>query len=107
MWFMNHVARPIVALILRSPLHWLLSGRVMLITFSGRRSGRVITVPVQYIEQDGKIRVRVGAPARKQWWRNFEAGRPAMLLVRRDKISATGRVTGDRDKVGVSFTPDA
>ena len=104
---MNHVARPIVALILRSPLHRLLSGRVMVVTYNGRRSGRQIAVPVQYIEQGGEIGVRVGAPDRKQWWRNFETGRPATLLIRGEEISATGRVTGKDHEVGVSFTPDA
>jgi hypothetical protein len=107
MWFMNHVARPIVALVLRSPLHWLLSRRVMLVTYNGRRSGREIAVPVQYIEQGDEIGVRVGAPDRKQWWRNFENGGPATLLVRGQEISATGRVTRHADEVGVSFTSGA
>jgi hypothetical protein len=107
MWFMNHVARPIVALILRSPLHRLLSGRVMLVIYRGRRSGREIAVPVRYIEQGGEIGIRVGAPDRKQWWRNFETARPATLVVRGEEISATGRVTDGGDEVGVSFTPDA
>ena len=107
MWFMNHVARPVVILILRSRLHRLLSGSVMLITYAGRRSGRTVAVPVQYREADGEIRVRVGAPDRKQWWHNFEAARPATLLVRGKTINATGGVVVVGSDVSVFFTPTA
>ena len=64
----------------------------MVVTYSGRRSGRTIEVPVQYRESEGAILVRVGAPARKQWWRNFEPARPASLLVRGREVEATGSV---------------
>jgi hypothetical protein len=107
MWFLNHVARPIVTLILRSRFHRLLSARVMVITYTGRRSGRTVAVPVQYWESDDRIRVRVGAPDRKQWWRNFETARRAILLVRGTTIDATGRVVRDNGDVSVCFTPTA
>ena len=104
---MNHVARPIVTVILRSRLHRLLSGRVMLVTYTGRRSGRTVAVPVQYREGDGEIRVRVGAPDRKQWWHNFESARPVTLLVRGETIDATGRVVRVDGDVSVVFAPTA
>jgi hypothetical protein len=42
-----------VGLLLRSPLHGLVSGRIMLLTVTGRRSGRLFTVPVSYLCHGG------------------------------------------------------
>ncbi|HEV2742068.1 MAG TPA: nitroreductase/quinone reductase family protein [Rubrobacter sp.] len=42
-----------VGLLLRSPLHGLAGGRIMLLTVTGRRSGRSLTVPVSYLRHEG------------------------------------------------------
>jgi hypothetical protein len=42
-------------LLLRSPLHGLVSGRIMLLTVTGRRSGRSFTVPVSYLRYGENI----------------------------------------------------
>ncbi len=42
-----------VGLLLRSPLHGLVSGRIMLLTVTGRRSGRPFTVPVSHLRHGG------------------------------------------------------
>ena len=47
MWLMNHLVNPIVRLILRSPLHRLVSGSILLITYQGRKSGKTYTLRVQ------------------------------------------------------------
>ena len=41
--------------LLRSPLHGLVSGRIVLLAFTGRRSGRRFTVPVSYLRYGGDI----------------------------------------------------
>lgn len=52
----------------------------MLITVTGRRSGRVYTIPVGY-QQDGSVITVLASEARtKQWWRNFET--PAAVTLR-------------------------
>ena len=38
-----------VGIVLGSPLHGILSGKVMLLGVTGRRSGRTYTVPVSYL----------------------------------------------------------
>src|SRR5579884_1140426 len=43
---------PVVAALLRSPLHGLLSRQVFLLTVTGRRSGRRFTLPLGYV-RDG------------------------------------------------------
>lgn len=67
----NRTVNPVVRLLLRSPAHRALSGRLALITVTGRRSGRRFTFPVGYRELDGRIEIAVGWPERKRWWRNL------------------------------------
>jgi hypothetical protein len=76
MWFMNHLVNPIVRLILRSPVHRLLSGSIALITYRGRKSGKTYTLQAQYVQADGLIYILPGAPEQKTWWRNLRGGAP-------------------------------
>jgi len=43
--------------LLRSPLHRLASGSLLLITYHGRSSGRCFTIPVMYAERDGTLTI--------------------------------------------------
>jgi hypothetical protein len=40
---------------LRSPLHGLMSGRTLLLTYTGRRSGRRLTLPANYLWNGGAL----------------------------------------------------
>jgi F420H(2)-dependent quinone reductase len=82
------VGNPIVTAILRSPLHQLLSRRVVLISVVGRRTGRRYTLPVGYVSQDGTLDVLVANRDLKVWWRNLEGGAPVELLLRGRMIPA-------------------
>ncbi len=62
---------PLILWILRSPLHFLLSTRLMLITVVGRRSGKRYTIPVGYQRSNGEILVLISQARNKQWWRNY------------------------------------
>jgi len=103
---MNRVVGPVIRALLRSPLHGLLSGGLLVVTYEGRRSGRRVAVPVQYRTDGADVVVTVGGPEKKTWWRNFAAGHPATLLLRREEVAVTGRVeTGDDGTVRVVFSP--
>ena len=56
-----------------SPLHWLASRRVALISYTGRRSGRRFTIPVGYEIAGLQVTITVGSPERKVWWRSLTA----------------------------------
>jgi hypothetical protein len=73
---------PLVSMILRSPVHWLLSAGLMLITVTGRKSGRAYTIPVGYIDQEDAIVILVSEPQTKKWWRNYLAPAPIGLRIR-------------------------
>ena len=59
------VVNPVVRTLLRSPAHRLLSGSLLLLDDTGRRSGRRYVLPVAYAGDD--LVVVVGQPATKSW----------------------------------------
>ena len=63
----NKVAR----LILNSPVHRVLSKRLMLIRFVGRKSGRTYTTPIAYVEDGNQLLIAAGGP-----WRENLRSRP-------------------------------
>jgi len=84
----NAVVRPV----LRSRFHWLLSRKLMLITVRGRRTGRLHTFPVGYVQERDVLHVLVGDYETKTWWRNLEAPAPVELSLRRRTVQATGEL---------------
>jgi F420H(2)-dependent quinone reductase len=71
---LNHTVNPVLRALLRSPVHGLASGKIALITYTGRRSGREYTIPAFYRDRGDEITVAVGWPDRKVWWRNLTGG---------------------------------
>jgi deazaflavin-dependent oxidoreductase (nitroreductase family) len=69
---------PLVSALLRSPLHSLLATKFMLVSVTGRKTGRTYTTPVNYVRQGDTLTVisRRG----RTWWRNLSE--PAPVLVR-------------------------
>jgi hypothetical protein len=73
---------PVVAAVLGSRAHWLLSRGLALITVTGRRSGRHYTIPVGYLETSDAVIVLVNDAPSKTWWRNYLGGGPIEVLLR-------------------------
>ncbi len=92
---------PLVRGLLRSPAHGLLSARVLLISSTGRRSGRSFTLPVQYVREGDEVVVTVGWPEKKTWWRNFTGEpRPVTLRLAGRDVGGTARAV-EREDGGV------
>jgi len=60
-----------VRLVLTSPLHSTLDGRLILITYTGKKSGKKHSLPVQYAESHNELIVVAGYHQHKKWWRNL------------------------------------
>ncbi len=73
---------PVVATVLGSRAHWLLSRGLTLITVTGRRSGRQYTIPVGYLESSDGMIVLVNDAPSKTWWRNYLDGGPIEVSLR-------------------------
>ncbi len=80
---------PVMAALLRSPLHGLLSRQVFLLTVTGRRSGRRFTLPLGYVPDGAALLVVSQHADQKRWWRNLRGGAPVALHLR--GCWATGR----------------
>jgi deazaflavin-dependent oxidoreductase (nitroreductase family) len=78
--FLFVIINPIMRFLLRSPLHGLWSGSLMLITFTGRKSGRQFTTPVRYVRDDDKVYAFTAKE--NQWWRNLRGGADVVLRTR-------------------------
>lgn len=76
-----------IAAVLRSPLHPLLSGQIMLITYTGRKSGAIFTTPVNYVPDEDVLWI-VSARDRT-WWRNARGGLAVSLHLRGRDVPAT------------------
>lgn len=60
----------------------------MLVSVKGRRSGRLVSTPVNYV-RDGTSLWTVSLPER-QWWRNLRGGAPVTLRLKGRDVAARG-----------------
>lgn len=86
---------------LRSSPRWarLINRYVTVISFTGRRSGRLISTPVGYRRRGDVVTLGVQFADRKTWWRNFLGeGHPMTLQL--DGTERTGHAVARRDEAG-------
>ena len=98
-WLMNRLVNPMLRILLRSPLHGLLSDSILLLTYHGKKSGQEYTLPVQYARIGQAFYIVPGFPERKVWWRNLTGGAPVDFWVRGEKLTAQAQVvSGKQDE---------
>lgn len=85
----------VVAAVLRSPAHRLLSGRFLLLTYDGRRTGRHYTLPVRYAPHGRHLVVVPARDPTKQWWRNLRKRAPIETVLRGSVRHGHGEVLGE------------
>ncbi len=78
MWY-----NPIMTWLLRSPLHSFMSKNTMLITYTGRKSGKTFTTPVNYLVMapGGVLAYYTTSQSTRTWWRNLRQGAPVKIRV--------------------------
>ncbi|HEU5100879.1 MAG TPA: hypothetical protein VFU22_17740 [Roseiflexaceae bacterium] len=87
---------PLMLALLRSPLHGLLSGMLMLLSYKGRKSGKVYTIPIGYFVWDeGELMAFTSA----RWWTNLRDGAPVTLLLKQQQLQAVPTVIHEREAV--------
>lgn len=87
------VVNPIVRSVLRSPLHKAVSGRLVLLIFHGRKSGKHYSIPVGYAQADERT-LLVGTEGR--WWKNFRDGARVEVRLRGERFTGTSDVISDK-----------
>lgn len=84
------ISNPIIAAMLRSPLHGLLSRSTMLVTVTGMKSGKAYTTPVNYVRQGNTLYTL--SSRQRSWWRNLRGGAGVTLVLQGKEIRGTGTV---------------
>ena len=79
-------SNPAIAAVLRSPLHRLASGTLLLLTYVGAKTGIRRTLPLSYVDVGGRLYLCTRSSA---WWRNLRHGRPVELRLRGRDVAAT------------------
>ncbi|WP_267639814.1 nitroreductase/quinone reductase family protein [Haloarchaeobius amylolyticus] len=93
----EYLVNPLLKLLLRSPLHGLLSDTLLLLTFTGRKSGTQYTTPVAYEELNGDLYVT--SQTDRVWWKNLRGGAPVTVRLRGERRDATATVIEDDEAV--------
>ncbi len=75
---------------LRSPLHFVVSSSILLITFRGRRTQREFTTPVRYLREGDVIRIFSSPSA--NWWRNLRGGVDVSITMKGRTLNAQAAV---------------
>jgi deazaflavin-dependent oxidoreductase (nitroreductase family) len=99
MWFMNKLVNPLMRLILRSPLHGMMSAALLLLTYKGRRSGKEYTLPVQYAQEKNTLYIMPGGARNKTWWRNLRGGAAVRVTLRGKQEKGKGLVLEAADGI--------
>lgn len=82
---------------LRTPgLQSWLGRSVAMVTFTGRRSGRTITIPVSYTRRGNTVMVLTKTV--RHWWRNFAQEPAVRLRLRGQEHTGTARAIDDTEE---------
>lgn len=90
------VINPIMAALLCSPLHRVLSNSLMLLSFQGRKTGKRYRIPVGYVEQGNQLFLF----SHSAWAKNFRGGAPVSLQFR--GVARQGRATLTEDPATIA-----
>ena len=96
---LGYVIGPVMRALLRSPLHGLVSGQLMLLMFSGRRSGKRYEVVVGRHELSGVLVV----PSASRWRFNLRGGAPVEVMLGGIRRAGRAELVEDPDEVALVY----
>ncbi|UCD99525.1 MAG: nitroreductase family deazaflavin-dependent oxidoreductase [Chloroflexota bacterium] len=93
--FIFRLLNPVMKSVLKSPLHSLVSGQIMIITFNGRKSSKSYSTPVSYCQENETVYCFTHAG----WWKNLVGSAKVRLLIRgQEHIGTAIPIREDREK---------
>jgi len=92
MWY-----NPMMIWLLKSPLHGMISRGVMLVTVTGCKSGRTISIPTNYL-RDGNT-LCVISWRERTWWKNLRGGANVWVLLSGHSMEGRGQVIEEEKAV--------
>ncbi len=91
------VTNVIVRFLLHSPLHFLLSNTMMLLTYTGRKSGKHYTNPLPYMREGDMVTVFT----QRTWWKNVRACPKVAVEIKRHRMDGRAEAISD-DKAAIA-----
>jgi hypothetical protein len=91
----------VMAWILKSPLHGVLSASTLLIQYAGRKTGKVYTLPVNYLRQGDSL--LIFSQQSRTWWHNLRGGCLVRLWLKGVEIIAEAEAFEDMPSVKQSL----
>ncbi len=88
-----------VSTILRSSWHGMMSPRLLLITFTGRKSGKEFTTPIRYVQEGETLRMKI--LVEYLWWKNLVGEAKVRVLLRGQMRTGTAVVLPEEGGVVV------
>ena len=89
------------ARLLRSPFYRLMGAGTLLITVTGRKTGRPVTLPVNFQEIDGVLWVT--SRRSRVWWRNLQACPDVMVWLAGRQRTGQGELVLDQQAVAAGL----
>ncbi len=94
------LANPLLRALLRSPLHRMVDKNLMLLTVTGRKTGRMYTVPVgRHESTDGSFVLSAGG----QWRHNLRGGADVRVTLDGRERAAHAVLEEDPDRAAEAF----
>ncbi len=87
------IINPIVKALLRSPLHGVMSGNTLIIEFTGRKSGRSLSTPISYWENEGRVHAFTSKASK--WWLNLQNEAQVHLVIKGKRIATVAHVESE------------
>ncbi|MFN8483605.1 MAG: nitroreductase/quinone reductase family protein [Anaerolineae bacterium] len=94
------VMNPVMKTLLRSPLHRPMSKRLIVLSFTGRKSGKSYSIPVGYVQTDPTTLLTATNSA---WWKNLRGGAKVKVRLRGKSYTAVTNVTTDVEGLQKDF----
>ena len=82
------VLNPLFIILLHSPIHFILSKRIMVLTFYGRKSGKEYRTPVSFLKREGDIICITSLE--NVWWKNLVDQSKVRVTIKGQTLEATG-----------------
>ncbi|GCE20826.1 nitroreductase/quinone reductase family protein [Dictyobacter kobayashii] len=83
----------VVTTILRSRWHSIRSSQLLLLTFTGHKSGKAFTTPIRYAQEGEILRMTVIYP----WWKNLVEEATVHVLLRGQMRTGIAEVLPEKD----------
>lgn len=84
---LSRTSSPVARLLLSGGTHRLMSRRLLILRFTGRKTGRTYATTVSYVQEGDALLV----PGGGKWWKNLMSG-PVAVRLRGDWLPATSEV---------------